>query len=275
MARLIRLTLVSLVVAAAIILLVNSQDHPVSFWALVVSVAPIVAWFVERVAEERRWVARDSRRADEITALAHASLIRLTKNRVLCDDTLGLMIHIWEVPLWYRSVFPLWLRNWLKRLVARRHFKRYASWRIRPTLKRTAAVGIVDRPTTGVRFTKGVGLVGRCIELNSENTILRLDVTTPEYEQALKLGQEEWDDLRSKSTLPQNLHLEEASRLSETYGLVIAKALKARGSGEAIGCVTVSVGRTASQDLNVVTQPRFETELRELCSTLMLGRMCE
>ena len=140
-------------------------------------------------------------------------------------------------------------------------------WTIRPSLHRVAAVGIASQVQSGVRFRKGVGLVGLCIANNDRTEFLTLAPSSARYESALRASTDsEWRALGTGIT--HNLGLADAGRLAHSYGQVIAKVIQDENSGEAIGCATISVQRPSTPTLQLARHESVRRNLTDLSLTL-------
>lgn len=201
----------------------------------------ILAVAIQRINGIQRWLtAPRNKRKEHVTTLAQQALIDLCMNRVISEELLDLCVHVWEVPLWYRRLFPYAVRTYLKRAITRKPLKYFAAWAIRPTLHRVAAVGLVKPTPSGIRFRKGSGLIGVCIANNDRSDFIALNVSNSRYRRALKSANEAaWTSFGPEVT--HNISLKEAVRLSHLYGQVVAQVVQDSESGEAVGCVTISI----------------------------------
>jgi hypothetical protein len=189
-------------------------------------------------------------RKECIEALAQQTLINLCENHTVTRDMMDLRIHVWEVPLWYRKVFPYRIRTFLRK--KQRDSNAPTKWTLRPTLRRTAALGLLKQAPSGVRFRKGNGIIGVCIAKNDHSDYIYLNISSTIYRRALHAATEDrWRNYGSEVT--HNLSLSDAQRLSHSYGQVIAKVVQDSGTGEAIGCVTVSVKTPDPTEFNLKT----------------------
>jgi hypothetical protein len=233
------------VLAAAVIIVwaavigVTSSVHPLNKTHLVAATVVVLAVAIQRINGVQTWLARPrSVRKESIEALAQQTLINLSMGRAVSRELMDLRVHVWEVPIWYRRIFPFKFRNWLRNM--RRGSHDSITWTLRPTLVRTAALGLLKQAPSGVRFRKGTGLIGVCIANNDHGEYITLNVASDIYNQALQAPDEvKWRNYGSEVT--HNISLTDAKKLSHSYGQVIAKVVQDLRSGEAIGCVTVSV----------------------------------
>jgi hypothetical protein len=251
----IRLTVLvaAVIIAWAAIIGVTSNVHPLNKTHLVAATVIALAVAVQRLNAVQTWLAKPRYiRRECIEALTQQTLINLCMNRTVTSELLELRIHVWEVPLWYRKVFPFAFRNFLRNL--RRGAHDSTAWTLRPTFSRTAALGLLKQAPSGVRFRKGIGLIGLCIANNDRGEYLALDVSSETYRRALRSTNEErWRKYGKEIT--HNLPLADARRLSHSYRQVIAKVVQDSTTGEAIGCVTVSVKTDDRAVFDLKTDP--------------------
>ena len=252
---------VKVIVFAAVVIIV---------WAAIInikaSVAPLdsthvasaiiltLAVAVQRISGVQKWLSKpkDNRR-DQVGDLAQATLVNVCTGRTVTEELLKVTVHVWEVPLWYRRLFPYSLRNTVRRMLAWKIFSKLETWVIRPTLRRVVVGGLKRHPPSGVKFRKGQGLIGLCIANNDKGEYLTVNTGSSSYRAALKSANEiVWESHGPKIT--HNLHLEDAQKLSHSYGQVIAKVVKDMETGEAIGCVTISAEAKSTQDIDLRKQ---------------------
>ena len=146
----------------------------------------------------------------------------------------------------------------------RRPLRKLPRWTLRPSLRRVTAVGLVKQAPSGVVFRKGVGLIGVCIANNDRGEIIKLNISDANYHQALNVTYES-DWIAYGPAVTHNLPLADARKLSHSYGQVIGKVVQDSDTGEAIGCVTISV-----KDMNVeiADSPSFRKNLTDLASSV-------
>lgn len=259
------LAAVVIVVWAAVIG-ITASVHPLNKTHLVAATVVAVAVAIQRISTVQTWLAEPKNaRKDRIEVIAQQTLINLCTDRVVSAELLELSVHVWEVPLWYRRIFPYQLRCGLRRMLGKS--RESVTHTLRPKLHRTAALGLLKRPPSGVRFQKGVGLVGVCIAANDRSEYITLNVSDPEYERALaSVTEAEWRAHDAKLT--NGLPLADAIRLSRLYGQVIGKVVQNVRTGEAIGCVTVSVKTCEITLFDFEANSTFRDKLTDLAQML-------
>lgn len=264
------LAAVALIVWAAVIT-INASFASLSPTQFVASVVLAIAVAIQRISGVQRWLTSSkNRRKDQVDLFAQQVLVNLCMGRTISPEMLHLCVHVWEVPLWYRKIFPYALRWRLKCAVRMRGLRLFASWVIRPALHRVIAVGLVKRAPSGVRFFKGIGLVGVCIANNDFAEFVTLKTSSSQYSNALKARSEaEWH--RYGPAITHNLLLEDAVKLSHSYGQVLAKVVQDPDSGEAIGCVTISARYAGSTSLQITKNDNCQKMLTDLA--LSVGRL--
>jgi hypothetical protein len=257
----------------------------VVIWAAVISLDPIAhplvnvrfysgtvlaaAVAVQRIGGVQSWLAKPKNdRTAQIEGLAQLTLLNICMGRSVDRDLTDLSVHVWEVPRWYRRLIPYRFRVFLRRC-AHRGSPDTTKWIIRPMLNRVTAAGLIPRPPSGVSFRKGIGLVGVCVASNDRSEFFTLNVANSIYRNALKsTTEEQWRSYGPKIT--HNLKLAEAQRLAHSYGQVIGKVVQDRRSGEAIGCVTVSVKTSSARNLNFKTNQLFRDRVTDLAQSVAL-----
>jgi hypothetical protein len=254
---------IAIVVMAALVALFSSQ-HPLTKPSAISSVVLIAAVAIQRINGIQRWLAAPKmRRRDQVEALTQEALIELCMNKRLSADVLEFRIHVWEVPRWYRRLFPYNFRIRLKAIVTKAPFRPFSKWVIRPTLNRVASVGLTKVPTTGIRFRKGVGIVGACLAANDRAEFLTLDISDATYKQALDAPDEAtWTSYGTKIT--HGLSQKDAKKLSHSYGQVLARVIQDPHTGEGIGCITISVKDPKPSVLPVVNGEQIRRKLSAL-----------
>jgi hypothetical protein len=224
---------------------------------------------VQRINGVQSWLAKPRNvRTAEFQTMAQLTLMNMCTGHSVNDDLKDLRVHIWEVPLWYRRTIPYKLRCFLRRHAPGRSSAGSTKWIVRPTLVRAAAVGFLPQAPSGVRFRKGVGLVGVCIASNDRSEYFTLNVGSPAYRDALTSTEEDWRKLSPKVT--HNLPLEDATKLAHSYGQVIGRVVQDVQSGEAIGCVTVSVKTSSSTALDFKNNDTFRQGVTDLAQSVAL-----
>lgn len=262
--RLVVYAAVAIVIGAAFI---SASVKPLSVPQLIATTTLAIAALIQRINGIQRWLsAPRDRRQSHVEALAQKALVEVCMDRIVSQEMLGLRVHVWEIPLWYRRLFPYWMRDRWKRTVKRRPFSWLARYTIRPSLRRVAAVGLVNRAPSGVKFKKGLGLIGVCAANNDQADFITLDVSNTTYQNALKSANEsDWRAFGPKIT--HNLDLEDARKLARSYGQVIALVVQDNDSGEAIGCATISI-KPVKKRSQRVTEEQFKRSLTDLTLAL-------
>jgi hypothetical protein len=160
-----------------------------------------------------------------------SAVVQLHRDGTFNGDITKLSFHVWIVPAWYRLI-PYKFRRWWTQK------KRFpVPTRLRPTLQRVATYRIDHLPHSELTFKKGIGIVGRCIELNPTG-VLQVKLDSTSFRNALREGPNSWQN--QPLELTQNLEYEHARILADRYGQVAAQAIREQ-SGEVIGCVTVEL----------------------------------
>jgi len=261
---------VKLVVLGAVVIIVwaaviniGASVQPLNSTHVASSIILTLAVAVQRINSVQKWLSKpkDNRR-DQVGALAQATLTSVCMGRTVSGDLLQVAVHVWEVPLWYRRLFPYRLRSALKRAVKWRMLRRFDTWVIRPALHRVVAFGLKKQPPSGVRFRKGRGLIGVCIANNDRGEYLTINTGSVAYRNALKSANENAWKMHSPR-ITHNLELEDARKLSHSYGQVLAKVVQDMNTGEAIGCVTISAQTTSAQIFDLRSQV-FKSEITDL-----------
>jgi hypothetical protein len=258
----------AVIVVGAAIITITDTVHPLKIPQLLAATILTLAVAVQRLSGIQRWLtAPASKREVHVKALAQRALVAVCMNRTVSTDLLDIRVHVWEVPLWYRRLFPYTLRGYMKRMVKLRIFSRFTKWVFRPTLRRVAAIGLIERPPSGVVFRKGFGLIGVCIANNDQAEFITLDVSSTKYRNALRSSSEsEWE--AHGPAVTHNIPLSDATKLAHLYGQVIALVVQHRESGEAIGCATISLKNGSHQRSHRVTEDVFKTNLTDLVLSL-------
>jgi hypothetical protein len=258
---------VAIIVWAAFIS-ISASVQPLSGPKFVATTVLILAVTIQRINGVQRWLSKPKRsRKEQTDVLVQQTLIDICLNRTVSRELLDLSVHVWEVPLWYRRVLPYALRTAWKRVIARWIFRIFARWILRPTLRRVVALGLVKQAPSGIRFRKGLGLIGVCIANNDRSEFITLNTSSRKYQRVLNSSSEsEWQQHGHEIT--HNLHLEDARKLSNSYGQVIAKVIQDMDSGEAIGCVTISVKGSSTTTLDIAGDEMFKSSVTTLAASV-------
>lgn len=257
---------VGIVVWAAFIS-ISASVQPLDKTSFIATTVLALGVAIQRINGVQRWLSKPKRsRQDQTDVLAQQILIDICLNRTVSRELLDLSIHVWEVPLWYRRIVPYTFRISWKSLVTRRFFRMFARWTVRPAMRRVVALGLVKQAPSGVRFRKGLGLIGVCVANNDRSEFITLNTSSRRYQNALNSPSEAvWAQQGAEIT--HNLRLADAKKLSGSYGQVIAKVVQDMDSGEAIGCVTISAKGRATPTLNFAQDELF----KDSATTLALG----
>lgn len=227
--------------------------------------AAIALQHTTQVAKLLNPSSKKRRAAEEkVRGLAQNALTELVRGKKVTEDRLGMFVHVWVVPFWYRSIAVYPVRRQLTRLTEKQRLAALRKLTFRPTLLRLAAVGLVKRNSTHVAFVKGRGLVGLCLSNNREDEVLSIDLRDDDARRSLELSDADWANQPVEVT--HNLELEEARELALRYGQVIACVVQS-SVGEAVGCVTISVPPGATID--IISDTQFSTELHKLAQSVV------
>lgn len=259
---------VAVLVAAAVSIGATLQPfRPLPFLATVLLAVGVV---VQRISVVHKWLSTSrNRRKEGADILAQQALVDLCNGRTVTPELLELSVHVWEVPQWYRRIFPFALRDSLKRLIASKRSRLLTHWTLRPSLQRVAAVGLTKPTPSGVRFRKGLGLVGVCVANNHRNQLVTLRTASTKYKRALESEtEEEWSAYGPGIT--HNLSLADARKLSHSYGQVIARVVQDPASGEAIGCVTISLTAKSLRTLQITSDPSCKRIVTDLAISVAI-----
>lgn len=235
--RLVVLAAVAIILWAAFISVANSftATNYVQFAA---STVLILAVAIQRINGVQRWLASPkNRRKQLVEVVANQALLNLCYSKPITAELLELSVHVWEVPLWYRRLFPFAFRVRLKKTIRRKPLRFFAKWQWRPVLNRVVAVGLIKQVPSGVEFRKNVGLVGVCIANNDRSSVLKLRTGNATYRTALGASDENaWK--QHGASVTHNLELKDAVVLSRSYG-----------------CATISVKSNGPQAIRLTTSP--------------------
>lgn len=263
--RAILLTLTAIVLLWAGFLSISSNFDPFDPSKLVASAVLTLGVVLQRLSSIQHYLSPRKARGDRVHALAQEAVLNICAGERLGEPALSVMVHVWEVPLWYRRLFPYRLRRFLRRVGRHPRLSRLARRHMRPRLTRLAAAGLIKRGSSGIVFRKRVGLVGVCIAENQDGKILSHDITAPNYQDALA-SEEQWAQL--PETITFGLTHEEAKTLAHRYHLVIATVAQSPTTGEAIGCITISVGEAPDGSLRFVKKKEWHWRAKALARTV-------
>jgi hypothetical protein len=261
--RVLVLGLAGLVIILAATVTLGASFNPFNLPSFLSGLVLVLATGIQRLRTVERFIgAGDAKRAAGLHRTAETTLNRLVRGRRVREETLTLVVHIWEVPLWYRKTFPYKLRLFLRQLVARPTFRWLGGLSLKPDLKRAAAVSLRKPTPSGVKFSKGTSLIGACLANNDLTEVITLNTSDPQYAAALDLPENEWNDLDRAVT--HNLRQEDARKLARKYGQVIGLPVQDLDTGEAIGCVTISVQANQVPELQLTEKRYYRKELATL-----------
>jgi hypothetical protein len=206
-----------------------------------------------------------------IDGLLRNQLLTLHQRDYFPGKLMNVSLHVWQVPLWYRRLFPYRLRYRLKWLVYRSPLS--PDWRrrvsIRPHLMKVGFDQFVREPATSVSFRKGHALVGYCIAENDPRRVFYADLDETSFRDLIGAGSESWK--KDQSTEKWRLHYEEAVALSRKYGQAAAIVLQNLDNGEAVGCLTLSLPPRSGFALSSMGQVREAlTDAKRLIEPLLV-----
>lgn len=96
--------------------------------------------------------------ASQVDDLLRGKLAKLINSGAFGPYATKLSLHAWEVPVWYRRIFPYRFRKWTK--------KTFRWHGVRPKLRPIGHVRVEAQTSLEIPFKKGKGLVGACIAEN-------------------------------------------------------------------------------------------------------------
>src|ERR1039457_3834204 len=134
---------------------------------------------------------------------------------VLQGDSTMISAHVWEVPIWYRTIFPYGFRRRLRLLLPQR--LQCFGWR--PRLVRVGQVGIRCRLPSEVVCRKGRGLVGIALRDNDPGAIYWIDLRDSEFVDALSRGKIAWSQLNP--ALTHHLSFKNARLFADRYSQIL------------------------------------------------------
>ena len=239
--------------------------------AVVIASAAVIQFWT--AISDRLELNRGNSTDEEIDPELRGRLVEYYKQGIFDDCLMHVSLHVWEVPLWYRRLFPYRYRNWAKRILRRINLgeKVIKSLSLRPRLHRVGFEQFDRAEPAGVPFRKGYGLVGFCIEDNDASHAYFADFSDPEVSSLLAQGKEAWKK-EKRVELTKNLQFEDAKALAEKYGQAAAMVIRSRYSREPLGCITLSLPPGSSVDLK--TEPRALEEL-EAARKIVIPLMAE
>jgi hypothetical protein len=229
------------------------------FAAAVVALAAVI----QTVSALESWLGVHRNRVSEkVEAMLRIMLVDMYREDHFDCDFPQVSVHVWEVPAWYRRIFPFGFRKWLRRLSSG-DLRRRA---VRPKLVRVASFRFEQQGPLDVWFKKGEGLIGTCLLANDKRQLHTADFRTPEYQAAI-VDEDSWRHARRDITM--DLQLEDARLLANRYGQAAALVIQTDKS-EAIGCLTLEIPPEANelleQRIDIKREMRKTADL--VCQTI-------
>jgi hypothetical protein len=218
------------IISSALILSLASAWNPANATGWVAALILAAGAAIQRAGVVSGWF-KPSKRKQIVDAVARGVHEDVRSHHAGAAGPPEVWVHVWEVPHWFRRLTRPAMRQ---RLLSSDPLKR-PHW-LYPRLSRLAIVP--DRAPSRVRFPLGYGAVGICVSQANDTVFLTVDVRRPEYLAGLR-SEDEWSNL--PTALTHNMAWDDALRLSERYERVIARVILHPGSGEALGCTTISV----------------------------------
>lgn len=185
-------------------------------------------------------IAPVKRRVEQVL---HNRLSALYRTEILTGDPSVISMHVWEVPVLYRKIFPYGFRQRLRMIFPNRLHR--LAWR--PRLVRIGEGGMRRLPPSGVSFRKGYGLVGIALQDNELDNIYWINFNDPSMQEALDQGVAYWQ--HAPKELTQNLRFTAAARFANRYSEALALVIQDSDTGEAIGVLTFEAKAGANSDL--------------------------
>lgn len=161
-----------------------------------------------------------------------SSLIDLHRRIKYGDDITKVTFHVWVLPRWYRRLPAKACRGPLRS----------------PRLLRVAMYRFQRQGSSRIKFRKGMGLIGRCMEANNKDVVMIVRFNRPDFTQALATDGK-WMD--SDIEINQGLTRNQAQELVKLYSQAAARVLQ-DPDGNAIGCVTMGLPPNCSVEFSGV-----------------------
>ena len=178
--------------------------------------------------------AKRNKSRERLNKMLVGKIIFLWRQHIIDCDVTKISMHIWVVPPLYRRVFPYKLRRALTDRLSEQVVQE-RSWR--PYLKCIAYQRYEYKAPSRVKFKKGLGMVGDCLEENLDDKVHFMN-----FEDAVVQGylatEESWR--AAPSTISHGLLYSKAKILADSYGQAAAIVLR-EPTGEAYGCITIEV----------------------------------
>jgi hypothetical protein len=232
-----RIVAPAVLIAAAILLALTGPGH---YTLLRIACTIIVglpgALSLGNSLAERLGLRREPA-ARTVYGILRSRVVMLSRDRRFHDvDASRISLHVWEVRPWLlRTIFPFYIRRRLPDLFSEATVR---AWSRRLTfLKCLTRYRVDPQPDSGVRFRKGKGLVGICVEENRKGKALFVDFEARAFKSAIA-NEESWANAPAKIT--RSLSYKDALKLADRYGQAVALVIQDE-SGEAIGALTMSL----------------------------------
>ena len=171
-----------------------------------------------------------------VKQLLQSAIVSLSQNsQIPAQELVGVSLHVWLVPPWYRRLVPYQLR---RRLKGRRDGRPWPRWlKRRPALLCLSRFRVQPHDRSGVTFRPGIGLVGRCVALNRPTEIHVVKLNAKKFKQAVA-SDEGWN--KAPVTTTYHLDRKSAQMLADMYSEAAALVMR-DNSGDALGCVTIEL----------------------------------
>jgi len=223
--------------------------------AAIVAIAGVVQTYT---AVEQKLGGNRSKVSAQVSTLLRIELLKIHRQELIDTDIMSVSLHVWEVPVWYRTIFPYRFRQLLRRMASPTMQRRRS---LRPRLHRVAGDRLDPLAGLDIPFRKGVGLVGMSLE-SKENEFVGVDFGASEFERALE-SDANWK--RASEEITRHLSRENASALAKRYGQAMALAVRGADS-EPIGCVTIEFPPHAADRLS--SRVDLQNVLQSLAASL-------
>lgn len=183
----------------------------------------------DRIGIRRGSVARTVR------DILRNKVLRISRDPRFHDvDTTRISMHVWEMPPWFRAALPFNMRRRIAEYLSDDMVRKLGRWL---PLRPLAIYRTDPQPPSGVRFRKGKGLVGICVEENKKGKAQFIDFESSAFKSAIAT-EVAWDGALGDIT--RSLGYKDARTLASRYGQAVALVIQDE-SGEAIGTLTMSM----------------------------------
>ena len=258
--RLVKLTFAAILVWATYTV-TEKGIHSSSASLKVAATAIAISAALQFIAVANDWLSSNiipvRRRVEQVL---HNRLSALYRTGILTGNPSVISMHIWEVPIIFRKIFPYSFRQRLRIIFPRRMHR--LAWR--PRLVRIGEGGMRRLPPSGVSFRKGYGLVGIALQDNEHDSIYWVNFNDPSMQEALNRGAEYWQT--APKELTQNLRYPAAARFAHRYSEALALVIQDTDTGEALGVLTFEAEAGANSDLR--SNLSLHSELRSTADLL-------